>query len=68
MARLECNKCKSVYQDVIRVRKCPLCGSREFKNIEAVVPISQFSIGSMREGNIGFSYYRTIRADEWAEF
>lgn len=64
MARLECTKCKSVYQDVIRVKKCPLCGNREFTSIEPAVAIPAVPGLFAREGSIGFVYFRTIRPDQ----
>lgn len=64
MARLECTKCKSVYQDVIRVKKCPMCGNREFTNVEPAVAIPAVPRLFAREGRIGFVYFRTIRPDQ----
>lgn len=64
MARLECTKCKSVYQDVIRVKKCPLCGNREFTSIEPAMPIPMVPRLFAREGSISFVYFRTIRPDQ----
>jgi hypothetical protein len=34
MARLECGKCRSIFKDVVRVRKCPLCGCTDFNGAD----------------------------------
>ena len=66
MARLECGRCKCVFQDVIRVRKCPLCGNREFSNIEPQVGVMSFPKWFTYQGTIGFFYPQTMRMDEAA--
>lgn len=67
MARLECQNCKSVFQEVVRVRKCPLCGNREFRDAEPQLPMRGFPKWFTYHGNIGFVYFRSIRSDDRAQ-
>ncbi len=63
MSRLECTKCKSIYADVVRVRKCPLCGNTEFVHTRFEMGIVQPKRWLRSEGNIGFFYMSNIRMD-----
>lgn len=64
MARLECTKCRSIYQDVVRVKKCPLCGNREFFNVERdLMGLVEFPRWFRWQGNLGFVYYKSMRSD-----
>lgn len=69
MARLGCTKCKSVFQDVIRVRRCPLCGNTEFKDTDAEfsMEIKSFPRWFTFQGTLGYAYYQTMRIDKAAE-
>ena len=67
MPRLECSKCKAIFQDVLIVRKCVLCGNRSFKNIEPLIEVKIFPKWFTYSGNIGFLYLKTIRSDPAAE-
>lgn len=72
MSRLECGRCKSVYQDVVRVRRCPLCGNTSFSNADEtrgklVATITQrFPWWFVRESNLGFRYEGNVRLDKSA--
>ncbi len=66
MASLECAKCKSVFRDVVRVRKCPLCGNAEFANVQPFMGVMQFPKWFTYGGNIGYFYFKTLRTDEAA--
>lgn len=65
MSRLECGKCKSVFGDVVRVRKCPLCGNTGFSDIEPdiAIEVKSFPRWFTWQGNIGFAYNKTMRSD-----
>lgn len=68
MSRLECSNCKSIYQDVIRVKKCPLCGSTEFNDIEKnQTGVFSFPRWFTWQGNLGFAYHKSMRTDPEAE-
>lgn len=68
MSKLQCERCKSVYVDVMRMLKCTLCGNTSFSDAE-------FDLGTMdlvsprfpwwvaREGTIGFFYMGHTRVD-----
>lgn len=68
MSRLECSRCRCVYGDVVRVKKCVLCGNRDFGKVELdfVLEVKEFPRWFTRENNIGYGYIGTIRTDEKA--
>ena len=68
MSKLECDKCKCVYADVVRVKKCVLCGNREFTKLErdVMLEVKEFPRWFTRENNIGYGYIGTIRIDSRA--
>ena len=68
MSRLECAKCRSIYADVVRVRKCPLCGCMEVRDAEPQMgtAIRHFPRWFTWQGNIGFFYLQTMRTDDAA--
>ena len=68
MGRLECGRCKAVYQDVVRVRKCPLCGNTGFSNPDTdfSMEIKSFPKWFTFQGNIGYAYFQTNRLDSSA--
>lgn len=72
MSKLECRKCGSIYTDVVRVLKCPLCGGTGFGDAEfdigrMSVVSSRFPWWFVREGTIGFFYEGNIRTDRSAK-
>ena len=67
MASLECGNCRCVFRDVVRVRKCPLCGNMKFSEVEHLVGLKQFPKWFVREGTVGFFYQNTMRLDSAAE-
>lgn len=70
MSRLECDRCKSVFVDVIRVRRCPLCGNTSFTNAEetkGTMLMPKFPKWFTRDGNFGFAYVGNIRLDKEAD-
>lgn len=64
MARLECGKCKAVYRDVARVRRCPLCGFRSFSDAEAGFWLKRvFPRWFKYQSNLGYFNHHTMRTD-----
>ena len=64
MSRLECGKCKSIFKDVVRVRKCPGCGCSSFSDAEASLgPLKIFPKWFTHQGNMGYFYHHTMRTD-----
>ena len=71
MSKLECGKCGSIYADVVRVLKCPLCGCTSFEDaefdIDGLSAVSKrFPWWFVREGTMGFFYEGSIRTDRSA--
>lgn len=64
--RLECANCKSIFKDVERVRRCPLCSNTSFVDVEPIVPIAAWSRSGFA-GNVGFYLYaKNLRMDPGA--
>jgi len=68
MSRLECGRCRSVFQDVVRVKKCPLCGSIDFRDADTdfSMEIRSFPTWFTSQHNIGYAYFQTNRIDSAA--
>ena len=67
MSRLECTRCKCVYADVVRVRKCPLCGNTDFAHTRFEMGVLQPKKWFRSEGTLGFYYISNIRMDSGNE-
>ncbi len=65
MTKLECGKCRCIFVDVQRVRKCPLCSNTSFTDVEPNVGLTlkTFPKWFTYQGNIGFFQHRSMRTD-----
>lgn len=64
MSRLECGKCKSIFKDVVKVRKCPGCGCQSFSDAEARLGvITVFPKWFTYQSNMGYFYHHPMRTD-----
>jgi len=64
MSRLECENCRSIFKDVVRVRKCPGCGCKSFSDAEAGMGVIRiFPKWFTYQGNFGYFRHRTMRTD-----